>query len=312
MNEKNVRLAGHAIAQGLAIGQAFLYREKLEALAESYWIEEHQVEEELRRLERAIEVVAQDLRVSAQRIESAATAKLGAIFEAHEVMLQDPALRQEVHKLVTEDLIRAEHALARAFGRREKKFRQMTEAKPRQYADDVADLAQRLLREMAGIKVTSLEKMPPGRVLVARRLLPSDTIALPRRGVAGIVAEFGGPGSHVALLAEALGIPTVAQIPNLLHKVAEEDLLLVDGFRGEVVLNPDTATQARYRQETRGAQARRMELLHAAGQPARTRDGAIITVMANVSCRDDAATAAQNGADGVGLYRLEGFYLARK
>ena len=109
--------------------------------------------------------------------------------------------------------------------------------------------------QMAGVKTTSLEKMPPGRVLVARRLLPSDTVALPRRAVAGIVLEFGGPGSHAALLAEALGIPTVAQIPNVTAKVADDDELIVDGFRGEVVINPDKDTQARYTEEIQGAQS---------------------------------------------------------
>jgi phosphoenolpyruvate-protein phosphotransferase len=313
MTQKTITMAGSAISSGLVIGSAFVYHERqLEALAGADEIEEHQVKEEVQRIERATVTVAEDLRVSARRIETDTNAKLGAIFEAHEAMLQDPGLREEIRKLVQEELISAAHALSRVFRRRERKFREMTEPTHRQHADDVADLGRRLLRAMAGVKTTSLETMPPGRVLVARRLLPSDTVALPRRAVAGIVLEFGGPGSHAALLAEALGIPTVAQIPNVTAKVADNDELIVDGFRGEVVINPDKDTQARYTEEIHHAQARSAQARQSAREPAYTLDGTMVTVLANVSCREDVVAANDDGADGVGLYRLEQFYLSRK
>src|ERR1051325_3086152 len=123
--EKNVRVAGRAISQGLVIGHAFVYREKVEVLAGFSDIEEHQVEFELQRIERAVESVAEDLRISARRIEADTNAKLAAIFEAHEAMLQDPDLRQEIRELVKEELISAAHALGRVFRRRERKFRGM-------------------------------------------------------------------------------------------------------------------------------------------------------------------------------------------
>jgi phosphoenolpyruvate-protein phosphotransferase len=313
MGQKTITIAGSAISSGLVIGSAFIYRERqLEALAGADEIEEHQIEEEVQRIERATLTVSEDLRVSARRIETDTNAKLGAIFEAHEAMLQDPGLREEIRKLVQEELISAAHALSRVFRRRERKFREMTEPTHRRHADDVADLGRRLLRAMAGIKTTSLEAMPPGHVLVARRLLPSDTVALPRRAVVGIVLEFGGPGSHAALLAEALGIPTVAQIPNVTAKVTDDDEVIVDGFRGELVINPDEDTKARYTKEIHGAQARVALAKESAREPACTIDGTMVTVLANVSCREEVVAAHDDGADGVGLYRLEQFYLSRK
>jgi phosphoenolpyruvate-protein phosphotransferase len=313
VGQKTITIAGSAISSGLVIGSAFIYRERqLEALAGADEIEEHQIEEEVQRIERATLTVSEDLRVSARRIETDTNAKLGAIFEAHEAMLQDPGLREEIRKLVQEELISAAHALSRVFRRRERKFREMTEPTHRRHADDVADLGRRLLRAMAGVKTTSLEAMPPGHVLVARRLLPSDTVALPRRAVVGIVLEFGGPGSHAALLAEALGIPTVAQIPNVTAKVTDDDEVIVDGFRGELVINPDEDTKARYTKEIHGAQARVALAKESAREPAYTLDGTMVTVLANVSCREEVVAAHDDGADGVGLYRLEQFYLSRK
>lgn len=308
---QEVRLTGRTVSPGLVIGKAFIYRE-VESLAGAEEIEEHQIKEELRRIDRALAAVAGDLRVSAERIEGDTTTKLGAIFEAHAAMLQDPGLQREIRVLVEQESISAGQAVSRVFRRWEGRFQEMTELSHQQHAFDVADLRQRLLREMAGVKTTSLEKMPPGRVLVARRLLPSDTVALPRQAVAGIVVEFGGPGSHAALLAEALGIPTVAQIPQATERIAEDELLLVDGFRGEVVVHPAPATLARYREESRGAQARSAQVLRLARQPACTLDGTAVQVLANVGGREDVVVAAGCGADGVGLYRMEQFYLARK
>jgi phosphotransferase system enzyme I (PtsI) len=310
--EFNVRLIGQAISSGLVIGKAFVYRERLEAMGEPYEIERHQAEEELARVERAIETVRQDLQVSAHRIEADTTAKLAQIFAVHEAMLQDPTLRKEIRDLVEEELIDGAQALARVFRRWERKFRTMTEQVQQQHADDVADLRRRLLREMAGVKTTALEAMPTGRVLVARRLLPSDTVALPRQAVVGIVLDFAGQGSHAALLAEALGIPTVAQVSHVTERIADDDVLIVDGFHGEVVVNPDADTHARYEAEIQSALARSVHTREFTCQPACTLDGTSVAVLANVGGREDVLVAAGNGADGVGLYRMEQFYLSRK
>lgn len=312
MSLADIKITGRALAPGLVIGGAFVYREPAEAAAEPDDIERHQVADELQRLDRAMGTVREDLRVSAHRIEADTDAKLAAIFQAHEAMLQDPSLQQEIRAAVEGELISATQALARVFRRWERTFREMTQPAQQQTAEDLADLRRRLLREMTGVKTTALEKMPSGRVLVARRLLPSDTVALPRRAVTGIILEFGGTGSHAALLAEALGIPTVAQIRNAREIIADDDVLIVDGSRGEIVVNPSAATRTRYTAEIQGAAARSAELTKLAREPACTRDGTKIAVLGNVGCREDVSTAVEAGADGVGLYRLEQFYLSRK
>ena len=154
------RLAGRTLSQGLVIGSAFVYRERLESLTGAYEIEEHQVEQELARIDRALEKVVEDLRASVRLIEGNAGGNLAAIFGAHEAILQDPTLRQEIQELVEGDLISAAHALSRVFRQWERKFRAMTEVAQRQHANDVADLRQRLLREIAGVQTTSVRRCP--------------------------------------------------------------------------------------------------------------------------------------------------------
>ncbi len=293
------------------IGPAYIYRSHLAALVPPRDIKEHQVEAELSDVERAVKIVREDLKISAQRIEARTGPKLAAIFEAHEEILQDPLLRREIRDEVEATLTDASQALARVFLRWEEKFRGSGEKMLEERADDLVDLQGRLLREIAGVKTTALEKMPPGRVLVARRLFPSDTVALPRRSVLGIILEFGGPGSHAALLARALGIPTVALIPGATERITDNQEVIVDADAGEVILSPDEETRSRYVESIRITGEETLESRKLSQETARTSDGVEITVMANVGCGEDVASAAENGADGVGLYRIEQFYLSR-
>jgi phosphotransferase system enzyme I (PtsI) len=312
MNEQqNLRIAGEVTSPGLVIGPAFVYRDCREALSPPRAIKQDQIKEELSDIERAVKIVREDLKISAQRIEVQAGPKLAAIFDAHEEMLQDPSLRREIRDEVEGTLIDASQALARVFLRWEEKFRATGQELLQERADDLVDLQGRLLREIAGVKTTALEKMPPGRVLVARRLFPSDTVALPRRAVLGIILEFGGPGSHAALLARALGIPTVTQISNATERITDAQEVIVDGIAGEVILSPDAATRVQYKERVRRSQDETLQSRRLSLEPVRTSGGQEVTVMANVGCGEDVTAAAENGADGVGLYRIEQFYLSR-
>ena len=253
-----------------------------------------------------MEAVREDLQISAERIEAQTGPKLAAIFEAHQAMLGDVSLRDEIRDEIERELTSAAHALVRVFDHWQERFRQVPNEELRERADDLLDLQGRLLREIAGVKTTALEKMPHNRVLVAHRLLPSETVSLPHRTVAGIIL-FGGPGSHAALLARALGIPTVAQIQNVTEKIPDEEEVIVDGDVGEVILNPNAATRASYAERIRSRRDKQFQIKLLSGEPARTRDGIEITVLANIGSREDVASAIDNGADGVGLYRIEQF-----
>jgi phosphoenolpyruvate-protein phosphotransferase len=312
MNEQtNLRIAGRATSPGLVVGRAFVHRNLLDALSAPRAIAKNEVGEEHDRVDRALETVLEDLKLSFFRIEAHSGPKLAAIFGVHEAMLQDSSLRQEIHNQIEGELVGAAQALAHVFQRWQEKFRAKPQEVLRERADDLADLEGRLLREIAGVRTTSLEKMPTGRVLVAHRLLPSEAVALPQLGVVGIVLEFGGPGSHAALLARALGIPMVAQIPDATTTIVTDQEVIVDAFAGEVILSPDSRTRAQIEEKIKGVQEDVFRARSLAIESALTADGVEIAVMANVGNREDVISAAQNGADGVGLYRIEQFYLSR-
>lgn len=307
----NLVLPGRAISPGLARGPAFLYRNLFDSLPPGGPIEPGEVIGEQASIDRAVATVLSDLKVSALRIEAQTGPKLAAIFGAHEAILQDRGLKMEIFLQIEQNLIGAAQALAKVFHGWQSRFRARPEDWMRERADDLEDLQRRLLREISGVKTTMLEGMPPDRVLVAHRLFPSDTVALSHLRVAGIVLEAGGPGSHAAMLARAMGIPTVVQVMDALATIGQGDDVIVDGTGGTVILRPDARSvedyEIRLRAERSAGEIARRE----AQQIAVTPDGLQIPVMANVGAPGDVVAALQAGADGVGLFRTEQLYLGR-
>jgi phosphoenolpyruvate-protein phosphotransferase len=312
LKTRNVILSGMSLSPGLSMGRAYIFHDIFERDTVARNIELDQVDEEFSRIEQAVEDVGAELRLSAERIEEELESAMADIFRAHEEMLRDVTLVHEVRAELEKELVNAEHALQRVFRRWELKFRNMDSDIFKQRGDDIVDLGRRLLRSLAGIHAHSLEKMPIGSILVARKLFPSDTVFFSRRSAAGIVIELGGPGSHCALLTRQIGIPGICQIPNLLDHLSEGELVLVDGEKGSITISPDEpALQAFEERIQRNKQ--RASIWHAhGGEPAVTRDGATVAVMANIGNQQDVKQAVENGADGVGLYRIEVLFLARK
>jgi phosphoenolpyruvate-protein kinase (PTS system EI component) len=146
---------------------------------------------------------------------------------------------------------------------------------------------------------------------VTQRLLPSDIVLLPRSRVAAVVVEALGHGSHAALLAREKGIPTVAGFPGILSRIDGRTELLVDGFRGTLVIAPQAATRTEFQGRMAQSRAALVRCQAACRQPASTPDGQRIEIEANVGIADDMALALDNGADGIGLLRIEQLYFTR-
>ena len=306
------QLSGRGISPGLALGNAFVYRDILYRDQEQYEIVEAEIEGEHARFDTALQDVLGELKLAATRIEQDSDEGLADIFRSHGAMLSDPALHGDIKREIEIELINPEQAVKRVFRRWERKFLAMEDERLSQRSDDIADLARRLLRSLAGVEAHTLENMPAGSILVARRLLPSDTVFLNRRSTAGVVVELGGPLSHAAVLTRELGVPAVSQVSDVLSYVLPGDTLLVDGTDGGIILNPDQDTEDDFRAKVARQRTARIISRDRAHTPAKTRDGLTVEVLANVGCDEDVERAAENGADGIGLYRIEHIYLSRQ
>ena len=309
---KSLCLTGKGLSPGLAQGITFVYRGVLTFPGEHYDIESHEVESELERLRIATETVAADLTTLTTRVEKEMDTELAGIFEAHRVMLSDPTLVEEIHKEIRGEMVSASTAVRTVFRRWERRFRSMEAEIAKQKGDDINDLGRRMLTSLAGIRTHGLEKLPQGSVLVAKRLLPSDTIFLGRRSAAAAILESGGTSSHAALFAREIGLPCVTGIQNVTNVLPTDALTLVDADCGKIIINPNDEQKAAFQQKLslyRKTSDKARQRVH---ERALTRDGIPISVVANVACREDTLDAMANGAEGIGLYRIEQIYLARQ
>ncbi|YCM43208.1 phosphoenolpyruvate--protein phosphotransferase [Verrucomicrobiaceae bacterium 227] len=302
-------IQGLAVSPGLAMGPAYLHLDIWERAISQPSIPPQTVDSELARICAAFQTVRDRLQLSTTRARQKLGPELSGIFEAHQCMLQDPALLPVIQKKIREELFSAEEAVRTVFQAIQEKFLTINAPGLRESAADLTDLARQILRALHGITNHGLEKIQPGSILVAQRILPSELVFLKEGSAAGIVVEEGGLGSHCSLLARGLGIPQISQTPKITEQVMTGDLLLLNSQDGTVTLTPDEITTKSFSTKLRQHQQEHQESASQAQAPALTACGRHITVSANISNARDALTAAENGAGGIGLFRIEGLYL---
>lgn len=310
---KMITLVGKGVSPGLAKGKAFVYIDVLRRDSEFYEIDSAQIGDEKARIEKAIDDVRQSLTIDAKHIEGKLGKKSADIFLAQEEMLLASSVVDELKITLEAERINAEQVVRMVFRALARRFREMNDEVLRESGDDIEDLSRRLLLSLAGIHAHSLETLPANTVLVARRLLPSDTVFLSRSSTVAVLAEFAGPAAHAALLARELGIPCVGGIPKLLETVHTGDVVLVNGIEGMAVINPDSRALQRYEGSLDEVRKRKERMVQdSCIERTVTLDGIEISVMANVRSREDVELAMECGADGIGLFRTEPFFLSTK
>ena len=305
-------LKGTRISPGLASGTVWVAGDILDCSAEMHRIEPHQVDGEMERVRRAFVQVEAELEESARRVSEQIDTSLAEIFRAHRLMLESLLSSNEFEEELRRSLTSAAEAVKRVFRRWEAKFAAIPDETLRQRADDILDLARRVLRQLEGADTFGLAAMPAGSVLVTQRLLPSDVVGLSPRIVQAIVVESLGQGSHAALLTREKGIPTLAGLPGLLSQIRRGDEALVDAFREALIISPNPNTRRDFDHRLEEYRASLLTCKWQCHRPAITRDGQKISVEANLAAHASAEAVVENGADGVGLFRIEQLYFARE
>ena len=310
-DQLEVGLMGRGIAPGLGMGPAWVVGDVLKGSGSPEAIDPDDIAHELDRLKQSFEETLADLDRSAARIEFEFDAALAGVFRAHGTMLRDLFASGEFERELRTSLLSAETVVGRVFQRWYQKFEALKNPTFRERADDLLDLGRNIIRRLSGAGEAGLQSIPEHSVLVVERLLPSDVVRLPKASVKAVVVESLGQGSHAALLAREKGIPTITEIPGILARVTNGTELLVDGFRGRLIIAPEPTTRADFRERLEKWQATLVRCKRACREPARSLDGHLIRVEANIGIQDDVELALANGADGVGLLRIEQLYFAR-
>lgn len=302
---------GIAVSAGIAIGPALVLDTESFRIPQRF-VEGDSLAEEVKRLHQAIATSAHQAREKQRAVSEKLGKQYGAIFEAHALLTEDPTLRREIEDLIQEHGYAAEYAVSRVMRRHAKALESIDRGHFAARAADLFDIEKSLLSSLLGHRREQLQHLKEPVIVLAHDLTPSETAVLDPQKVYAFATEAGGRASHTAIMAGALEIPAVVGLGKFITDVSGGDLVIVDGNRGVVILNPDEETQERYERTRNSLRTFESRLGELRDLPAETRDGARIQLLGNIEFPQEASHCLERGASGVGLYRTEFLYLGKK
>src|SRR3989454_1200257 len=308
-HDDGTTLRGLGVSPGIAIGRALVLEGPNVAIFRLD-LSSDEAEREVLRFQRAVRRAWRQLRHLRDRVRSEAGEPFARVFEAQILILKDRALLQETTALLRRERVNGEWAFHTVVGRYTQVFAQLGDQALRDRGTDMGDVGAGFEALWGGSKRGhALAELMDDVIVVAAALSPSDAGGLNREHVIGLAIDGGGPPYHTAIIASALGIPAVAGLRDASNRVRSGDLLILDGSEGVVLHNPGEEETAAWRElQARKAQ-RELDLMILRDQPATTREGLRVRLMANVELPEEMLAARRFGAEGVGLYRSEFLYL---
>ncbi len=302
------KLQGIAVSPGIAIGEALVMDNEGFRIPRRFVVRDA-VEDELDRLEKAIDAASAEIAGHRDAVAEELGEKYAAIFDAHRQMLQDSRLRSELEDMIRHRHYSPEYAVSRTLRRYAQVFQRLESANLAERASDIFDIEKRLLRHLLGRRREGIAHLTSPVLVLAHNLTPSETANLDRAFVRGFVTEIGGPGSHTAIVAEALEIPAIVGTGPFLADVSGGELVIIDGDQGLVILQPDEETLAHYRHEVEENRTAAVRLEALRDLPATTADGVQVNLYGNIEFPYEVTHCVDRGAEGIGLYRTEFLYL---
>ncbi|MSR30207.1 MAG: phosphoenolpyruvate--protein phosphotransferase [Gemmataceae bacterium] len=302
---------GIAVYPGVVIGSALVYDTEGYLIPKKK-VEVSRLEEEVGRLKTALREASAEARKNQEIINAKIGSQYGAILGAHAQMIEDPVLFSEIKGFVEKNRCTPEFAVCQILRKLIQELKAIADSHMASRALDLKDIEKQILSKLVGLRKQELSSLSEPVIILAHDLSPSETANLNPRMVQAFATEVGGRTSHTSILAGALEIPALVGLGKFIDKVADGDMLIVDGNAGLLIVNPDQDTLARYRgYETRN---RSLEIsLEALKElPAVTLDGHSIALLGNIEFPHESGHCLDKGADGIGLYRTEFLFIGKE
>ena len=301
-------LKGIAASNGIAIAKAYLLVEP-DLSFEKQTVDDGNAEVE--RFRTALEKSKEELKL----IQSHAAEKLGAdkaaIFEAHLLVLSDPELTGPIEEKITGEKTNAEAALKETADMFVSMFEQMDNDYMKERAADIRDVTKRVLSHLLGVQIPNPSMISEEVVVIANDLTPSDTAQLNRQFVKGFATDIGGRTSHSAIMARSLEIPAVVGTKTATAEIKNGDLVIVDGLKGEVHINPAADLVEEYGKISEQYELQKAEWAKLVNEKTISADNHHVELVANIGSPNDLKAVIENGGEGVGLFRTEFLYMGR-
>ncbi|WP_025042129.1 phosphoenolpyruvate--protein phosphotransferase [Nitrosospira briensis] len=306
-------LHGVGVSSGIAIGHASLASHAALEVAH-HIVPEDQVSNEISRLDIAFNGVREELEaLNASVVSGPATPEYGAFLELHRMILDDPTLSTAAKTYIAQNQCNAEWAITQQMGVLMAQFEEIEDPYLRERKTDVIQVVERVLKILLGHPgyVPIPLKHDGDSILVAHDLSPADVIQYKQHRFTAFLTDLGGLTSHTAIVARSLNIPSIVALHHARGLIRDNDVLIVDGAQGVVIVGPDEHVLTEYRLRQNELELEKQKLKRIKATPATTLDGTAVELQANIELPQDVEQVKENGATGVGLFRSEFLFLNR-
>lgn len=301
-------LNGIAASSGIAIAKAYRLVEP-DLSFDRKTVEN--AEQEVERFQSALAESKGELEVIRDNAHKELGADKAAIFDAHLLVLSDPELISPIEDKIKTDKVNAESALKETADMFITMFEQMDNEYMKERAADIRDVTKRVLSHLLGVQIANPSMIAEEVIIIAEDLTPSDTAQLNRQFVKGFTTDIGGRTSHSAIMARSMEIPAVVGTKESTKQIKNGDLVIVDGLKGLVHINPTPEAIAEYKEEHRKFEDQKAEWAKLVNEKSVTADGHHVELAANIGTPKDLKGVVENGGEGIGLYRTEFLYMGR-
>ncbi|MDR2837905.1 MAG: phosphoenolpyruvate--protein phosphotransferase [Azonexus sp.] len=307
-------LHGLSVSDGIAIGRALLMSHATLEVSH-LTVGPRMVEKEIARFDQAVEAVKQEL-ATIKESTGHAPAELAAFIDIHAMFLEDPELVEKPREIIRARRCNAEWALVQQMEQLVKQFEAFDDPYLRERKFDVRQVVERVIKELLGHPGRAVMKAGKGLkeemlIVVAHDLSPADVISFKEHRFASFITDVGGATSHTAILARSLAIPSVVGLENARALIRDDEMLIVDGLRGVVIVDPDERVLEEYRLRKNQIELEETKLKRLKNAKSQTIDGIDVNLYANIELPVDVPEALADGAEGVGLFRTEFLFLDR-
>ena len=311
MSKDQSTLKGIPASPGIIIGEAYLLDSE-EISVRRRPIKIGDIPKEIARFKKALAKTKEDILKIKEKISEEMGAQLGEIFSAHLLVLEDIMVIEEVIQRMKREKACVEFIFLDVLKKYVHAFSKMDDEYLKERISDITDVGKRILKNLIGAKTRTLSNLPKPVVIVAYDLSPSDTATMHKKNVIGFATDIGGRTSHTAIMAKSLEIPAVVGLEEVTANVTNGDTLIIDGTHGVVVVNPDKATLRQYESQKARYQSIEKGLASLKNLPSETKDGHRVVLAANIELPEEVPSVVLHGAEGIGLYRTEYFYMNKE
>jgi phosphotransferase system enzyme I (PtsI) len=301
---------GIGVSPGIAIGRAVIIEKRVASIYRVP-IREEEVEGEVNRLLEALEKTKDELHELKQRVSRSMGDEYGSIFDAHAMIVGDASFADKVVQKIESEQVNAEWAMSEVQEELQARFLSFDDEYLRERVADVKDVAERVLVNLAGLAHHDLSEIKHDVIIIADDLTPSDTVHFNRRPIVGFATETGGRTSHTSIIAKSMFMPAVIGVPRLTKIVDNDEVVIIDGYEGTVVVSPTSAMISEYLSRVTRHEEQERDLLQNRDLTATTKDDRRISLQANIELVEELKDAIKFGAEGIGLYRSEFLYIAK-